>query len=120
MAESRWEDIYQHLENSGFDVYPPGRKDGECKKPYVVVKRADGAKDISVSSKHVYYDILCYVPLNKYSSLEPFFEKVLEAMKELHPMIRPADTESAPYQDNQVKAHMMSALYENIRKIERR
>ena len=120
MAESRWQDIYLHLKQKGFDVYSPGQKIGECKKEYVVVKDADGNRDLNVSSMHDYYDIICYVPEKQFSRLHPFFEEVKMAMKELFPMIRPADSETPSYQDKQVKAHMKSVLYENIRKIERR
>ena len=31
-ADSRWQDIYLHLKKSGFDVYSPGVKTGDCTK----------------------------------------------------------------------------------------
>lgn len=120
MAESRWQDIFLHLKRCGFDVYAPGQKTGECRKEYVVVRQEDASADADVSSTHHYYDILCYVPANSYSRIEPFFLQVKEAMKGLYPMIRPTDTDTPPYLDTTVKAHMMSSTYENIRKIERR
>ena len=36
--ESRWQDLYLHLKNKGYDVYAPAQKVGECTEPYLVVK----------------------------------------------------------------------------------
>ena len=44
MAESRWQDIFLHLKNEGFEIYSPGIKTGECKSEYIVVKNNGSSK----------------------------------------------------------------------------
>ena len=48
--DTRWMDIYKCLQRHGFDVYSPAQKEGECTKPYVVVKNDGGYKHLNVSS----------------------------------------------------------------------
>lgn len=117
MAEGRMQDIYLHLKNAGFEVYFPAQKVGECTSPYVVVKDATTSKYLDYSSTVTYYDLLCYIPKDHFSQLEPFVEEVKESMKRLVPMILPTYTQSQSYYDDSVKAHMISVLYKNYRKI---
>ena len=117
MANGRMQDIYLHLKNEGFEVYFPAQKVGECTSPYVVVRDATTSKYLNYSSTVTYYDLLCYIPKDHFSELEPFVERVKESMKGLVPMILPAYTQSQSYYDDFVKAHMISVLYKNYRKI---
>lgn len=117
MADGRMQDIYLHLKNNGFEVYFPAQKVGECTSPYVVVRDATTSKYLDYSSTVTYYDLLCYIPKDHFSQLEPFVEEVKESMKGLVPMILPAYTQSQSYYDDSVKAHMISVLYKNYRKI---
>lgn len=117
MAESRMQDIYLHLKQKGFDVYFPAQKVGECVDPYVVVKDATTSKFAGISSTVTYYDVLCYVPKEQFSKLEPFVESVKKAMCELKPMITPAYTQTQSFYDENLSAHMMSVQYKNYRKI---
>lgn len=117
MAEGRMQDIYLHLKNAGFEVYFPAQKVGECTSPYVVVKDATTSKYLDYSSTVTYYDLLCYIPKDHFSQLEPFVEEVKKSMKGLVPMILPTYTQSPSYYDDSVKAHMISVLYKNYRKI---
>lgn len=119
MEKSRWSDIFLHLKDKGFDVYSPGSKEGECKSPYVVVKHAGKSKNPTVSSSMMLYDILVYLPKNKYSQLETFVGKVEDAMDGLWPMIRPVHYQTTPYYDEEIKAWMVSIQYQNIRKNKR-
>lgn len=120
MIDSRWSDIFNHLKNSGFDVYPPGVKGGECKTPYIVVKDAGSQDILTISSKRVLYDIMLYLPRNQYSQIEPYKKRVKESMDGLFPMIRPTNTETASYFDDTVKAWMASIQYQNYQKNTRR
>lgn len=117
MADGRMQDIYLHLKNNGFEVYFPAQKVGECISPYVVVRDATTSKYLDYSSTVTYYDILCYIPKDHFSQLEPFVERVKESMKGLVPMILPTYTQTQSYYDDSVKAHMISVLYKNYRKI---
>ena len=115
--ESRWQDIFTHLERKGFDVHSPGMKTGECKSEYLVVKNDGSSKHSNFSTDVDLYAVMCYVPKNKYSMLEPLVQKVKKAMKELEPMIKPYGTQTPSYLDDSVKAHMISIEYKNYKKL---
>lgn len=117
MADSRMQDIYLHLKKHGFEVYFPAQKMGECLSPYVVVKDAATSKYLDFSSTITYYDVMCYVPKDQFSKLEPFVEKVEEAMKGLVPMIKPVYTKTPSFYDDSFKAHMVSVQYKNYKQI---
>lgn len=117
MSQSRWQDIFLHLKNKGFSVYPPATKVGECTEPYLVLKTSATTQKLRYSSMVTYYDVLCYIPRGQYSQLEVYFQSVKDAMKELQPMIMPTYTDTEPFYDDMVKAHMVSTQYRNNRKI---
>lgn len=115
--ESRWQDIYAHLKKSGFNVYSPGVKVGDCTKEYVVVKN-DGSVSLSnISTDDDLYAVMCYVPKQQYSKLEPLVQRVKRAMKELEPMILPYGSQTPSFYDDGVKAHMVSIEYKNHKKM---
>lgn len=114
---SRWQDIYSHLKKVGFDVYSPGTKTGECTSAYLVIKNDGSSKHISFSTDVDLYSIMCYVPKDKYSTLEPLVQKVKKSMKELEPMILPYGSQTPSYYDDSVKAHMISIEYKNYKKL---
>lgn len=114
---SQWQVIYRQLKADGIDVYSPGQHQGDCVSPYVVVRDA-GVNPISgFSSSQALYDILCYVPQMKFSSLEPYVETVKESMRKLYPMIVPTNFQTASFLDDTVKGHMISIQYRNNRKL---
>lgn len=116
-AESRWQDIYKTLQVAGFDVYSPGQHEGECLSPYVVVKD-DGLQEmVGLSSNQQFFDILCYVPAEQYSTLSVFVAQVENALKTLEPMIMPVRSGTSSFYDDTVKGHMISRQYRNYRKI---
>lgn len=116
-GKSRAVDIYNWLRDNGIDVYFPGQKQTECFAPYVVIKDAGTYQYNNMSSTQTLYDIMCYVPQNKFSDLEPFVEQVKALMSELKPMLIPLHYETAPFLDDSVSAHMKSVQYRNMRKI---
>lgn len=115
--ETRYMDIYKYLSDNGVEVYTPSQKKGECTKPYVVVKTQGTDKYLQYSSTRTLYDLMCYVPKDHYTRLEPFVEKVKNLMRDLQPMIMPTYTETPAFYDDTVKAHMISIQYRNYRKI---
>lgn len=115
-AESRWGDIYKQLEMSGIDVYPPGVKVGDCVAPYVVVKIDSSFEHASFSTNVDLYSIMCYVPKQSYSKLEPLLMKVEKSMKQLEPMIIQYGQRQPSYYDDSVNAHMVSVMYKNYKK----
>lgn len=114
---SRWQDIFLHLKKEGFDVYSPGMKTGECTSQYLVVKNDGSSKHASFSTDIDLYAVLCYVPKEKYSTLEPFVQMVKNSMKGLEPMIKPYGSQTPSYYDDSVKAHMISIEYKNYKKL---
>ena len=116
-AGSRWQDIFLHLQSAGFDVYPPAVKAGECQAEYIVVKNDGSSRHASVSTDDDFYAVMCYVPKQAYSSLEPLIQRVKKSMKELEPMILPYGSQTPSYYDDSVKAHMVSIQYKNHKKM---
>lgn len=116
-TNSIWKDISSHLKKSGFDVYSPGIKVGECTKEYIVVKNDGSLQHVSFSTDVDLYAVMCYVPKNKYSSLEPLIQNVKRCMKELEPLILPYGNQTPSYYDDGVKAHMISIEYKNYKKM---
>lgn len=114
---SRWKDIYLHLQKEGFEVYSPGIKIGECQSPYIVIKNDGSSKHTSFSTNVDLYSILCYVPKQSYSLLEPFVQKLKKSMKDLEPLILPYGSQTSSYYDESIKAHMISIEYKNYKKI---
>lgn len=114
--DSRWKDIYRNLKADGFDVYSPGQHQGDCTSPYVVVKDAGSSRFENFSSSRHLYDVLCYVPKEQYSQLEPFVRRVETSMGKLNPMIRPTHYKTPSFYDDTVKGHMVSIQYINYRK----
>lgn len=116
-ADSRLQDLYRHLKKCGYDVYFPGIKSGECKDPYIVIKNDGGTKHSSFSSNVDLYSVMCYVPKQSYSTLEPMVQEVKECMKQLVPIFHPQGQETPSYYDDSVKAHMVSIEYKNYKKL---
>lgn len=116
-ADSRWKDIFLHLQSAGFDVYPPAVKLGECEREYIVLKNDGSSRHSGISTNDEFYAIMCYVPKNSYSSLEPLVQRVKQSMKGLEPMILPNGSHSPSYYDDSVKAHMVSIQYKNYKKM---
>lgn len=85
--------------------------------PYVVIKNDGSSKHSSFSTDVDLYSVMCYVPKQSYSILEPFVQRVKKAMKELEPMILPYGSQTPSYYDESVKAHMVSIEYKNYKKI---
>lgn len=115
--DSRWQDIYNHLKKSGFDVYSPGTKIGECSEPYIVIKNDGSSRHESYSTNVDLYAVMCYVPKMCYSFLEVYVSQVKKAMQEIEPMIKPTGQQTPSYYDDTYKAHMISISYMNYKKI---
>ena len=115
--DSRWQDIFTHLKGAGFDVYSPGMKTGECTSEYLVVKNDGSSKHASFSTDVDLYAVMCYVPKEKYSTLEPLVQRVKNSMKGLEPMIKPYGSQTPSYYDDGLKAHMISIEYKNYKKL---
>lgn len=116
--QSRWQDLYVHLKNKGYEVYAPAQKVGECTSPYLVIKNDGSYRHVNFSTDRTQYVIYCYVPKLKYSELEPLVQKVKQDMTELYPMFQLYGQELASFYDDEVKAHYIAIEYENYKKVQ--
>lgn len=114
---SQWTTIYRHLKAEGFDVYSPGQHNGDCTSPYVVIRDAGLSQLSGFSSTQARYELLCYVPKDQFSSLEPFVERVETAMKGLYPSIVSMNYRTPSFLEDSIKGHMVSTQYRNNRKL---
>lgn len=113
---SRWKDIFKHLEDGGYIVYPPTIKTGECTEPYIVVKDAGTTEHGTYSTNLALFDVMVYLPRNQYSKIEEFVREVEEHMDGLFPMIRPTHFKTPSFYDDSVKGWMVSIQYKNYQK----
>lgn len=118
--KSVWQNIYNHLNNKNWDVYPPATKKGECLDVYIVLRFDGGSQVIGYSSDVQYYAVLLYVPINRYSETETLMQKLKKDMQEMFPQVKPTGLEQPTFYDQQVNAHMTSVRYQNYKKIDRR
>ena len=109
--DTRWKDAYMCLKNAGFTVYSAGQKVGDCTSAYVVIRFAGRYKKVGFSTNDVTYELMCYVPLNAYSSLDTYCQEVKIAMAELYPMFRDLHSELPDFVDEDVKGHMRTLQY---------
>ena len=116
-TESRWQDIFNHLKQHGFDVYSPGVKTGTCKSPYVVVMNNGATRYPGISTMVDTYSVMVYVPQQSYSQLEVQVESVKAVMKKMEPMILPNNFQTPSFYDDSFKAHMISVEYRNYKKM---
>lgn len=118
--ESVLRQIYDHLKESGFDVYFPAQHQGDCTSDYVVVGYDGAIKVEGISTEQALYSILCYVPKNRYSYLTDFSESVKESLRDLFPLIRQTGNETSGYYAEEIDGHMVSIEYTNFRKLKYR
>ena len=115
--DSVWQDIYKCLKDADIEVYAPGIKAGECLSKYVVIKNDGSSRHPEFSTDEELYAVMCYVPKQAYSTLEPFVREVKETLSALRPMIKPTGVQTPSYYDDTYKAHMVSISYRNYKKI---
>lgn len=115
--DSVWQDIYKCLKNANIEVYAPSIKVGECLSKYVVVKNDGSSRHPEFSTDEELYAVMCYVPKQAYSTLEPFVREVKGILSALRPMIKPTGVQTPSYYDDTYKAHMVSISYRNYKKV---
>lgn len=117
---SCWKAIFRHLKESGYDVYPPGIKEGVCTSRYIVVRNAGRSKVPGISSDRAYYDVMLYMPRNKYSEIEIEGRHLMECMDKLFPLVRPTRQVEIPFWDYEINGYQTSFEYVNYVKSRRR
>ena len=104
-----WKQIYDHLNESGFDVYSLGQHQGVCTKPYIVL-RSNGAYQ-GIGVEQALYELLLYYPVAYYYRFEDYIKEAKQAMNKLYPAIKLIDPETVHYLDPDVKGYMTSLTY---------
>lgn len=113
MASCVWDLVYESLTGDGFDVYSPGQHKGNCTSPYLVVNIGNAIPFSNFSSGRVTYDILCYVPKDRFSTLEGFVNRVEKSLSKIYPTLRPLHSRTPAFLDDSVEAYMVSTQYVN-------
>lgn len=104
-----YDKTFKYLEQKGFEVYPVGTKEGECKKDYIVLKKESSTQTLNYSSQTHYFSILCYS--KKYTGVLKLCDNIREVMKEYFPQMKQTGNETPPYFDDSVNAFMVSIEY---------
>lgn len=115
MTESVWDTVQKALIDAEIDTYPPGQKVGDCTAAYCVLKDAGATNIPGYSSEEHYYDLMCYVPRDKYFSLAGFVAQCKEVMAQapIYPMLMPTGIETPSFFDDTFNAYMISVRYRN-------
>lgn len=105
-----WKKIFKHLKAKGLDVQAPGIKKGPYKDPFVVLKHGGEASHAGTSHSRGYFDLFVYIPFQRYSTLEEYRKKVVDAMKELTD-IRKTGTETPVIYEEDPSCYTFSIEY---------
>ena len=118
----KWKEVYTHVRDGGYDVYPVGGHRGECKSPYVVLRDNGAVLHQSLTGRE--FELLLYYPMDRYADFEEYIGGVKRLMNGLFPRLRLADDEQPHYLDEDVRGYMTSLIYRcyqqhNINRLER-
>lgn len=109
--------IRDNLSDSGFNVYYPAQHKGICKEPYIVIKNNGSIKELDISTDRPIYELLLYVPYNRYSYIETYLYDVKLSMRQLYPILQYRGEEKPVFYDEDVKGYMSSIEYIGTRKL---
>lgn len=112
-------DIYDHLKAGGLNPYFIGQHEGDCKRPYVVIK--EGSAIPSIPSNYVglkVIDMILYVPSSSFIELGKYEARVKESLRDLR-YLRRTGTETPSIPDDEKKAYTKSIEYIIQRKVGR-
>lgn len=110
-----WDVIYNKLKSEGIEVYTPGQHKGDCTTNYVVVRPSGTNQFMEYSTDVMYCDVMCYVPLEHFSQLKTFVDRVKGILKKLYPQVKDAHMEVPGFIDDSNKSHMWSIQYQSYR-----
>ncbi len=102
--------LFEYLQDNKIDVYFVGQHQGECKKPYVVLKD-DGVNSSNGRVGKGYIDILFFIPENRFTKIKDFRKQIVDLLKEFK-SIRYAGNETGIVTDNDKKSINFFNYYE--------
>ena len=103
-------ELFEHLLNSGFEVYFIGQKWGICEKPYIVIRDAGTIPIYSNKAGTQIIDIIGYVPESRYTQIIEMKKNIKEAMKDFPARITGEESPVVP--DNEVKGYTFVITYQ--------
>ena len=104
---------YEHLKNSGFEVYSIGQHKGICEKPYIVVKE-NGLSMVTGNLTNEIVELLVYYPVGYYTQLEGYKKRLLNTMKKVKGFRRVIDPMPTIIDDDK-KAYTTSYYFRKIK-----
>lgn len=104
-----YDKVYDHIKNSGVDVFVPGVHEGDCETPYCVLRDFGASQLDNFSTQQVIYILYCYT--KNYSDLYDFVEKCKGIMDGIAPLVLPTGQETPSFFDDTNKAYMVSVQY---------
>ena len=112
MEEGDWHmiELFDHLLNSGFEVYFIGQKWGMCEKPYIVIRDAGTIPIYSNKAGTQIIDIIGYVPESRYTQIIEMKKNIKEAMKDFPARITGEESPVIP--DNSNKSYSFIITYQ--------
>lgn len=113
--QNMWQRIFDVLVENGIETYPPATYNGQCKRPYVMFKKAGSIRLKTYSSRRDYYNFFLYVPREQYDKLSDFEAEVKAVLDSppLYPMIMPTGRTENDYYDDNYNAHLRILQYYN-------
>lgn len=111
-----FKEIYLHLKKNGIDVYSLAQHKGLCNSNYVVIRELGETKIDNKNLVREDFELLLYVPLQKYSSIANFKEEVKKIMKQLR-AYRLVITPVTVVIEEEKQAYMSYLSYKKIRRI---
>lgn len=110
--------IYTKLKLRNLNPYFIGQHEGECEKPFLVIKEGNQIPSIqSNKTGQKIIDIIVFVPLNSYIALDPYMKDIRLALKELN-CLRKTGLETPAIVDDDKKAYTTSIEYIIQKKLE--
>lgn len=112
-----WELMYRTLKDAGIDVYTPSQHEGDCVSPYVVISPQGSNRFNEYSTEVINIDVLCYVPMNKFSMLDPFVNEVKGILEGIYPVIKNTYNDVPGFPDDSNKSMSWSISYEGHKQL---
>lgn len=75
-----YKDIAVHLNSKNIDNYSIGQHQGKCTSPFIVIEDAGQQKESRYTIKIRNINVVVVFPQGKYSELEGYVDKVIDAM----------------------------------------
>ncbi len=109
-GQTLWQQMYSLLKDAGMAVYTPGQHEDYCSSPYCVVSQDRVTVEEDTPASYKILTVIAFVPVDQYSTLDPYVQSVYEALEPLHDTV--AFTGRIVYEvDRDFRAHKATLTY---------